>query len=147
MSEHIVQDMRRELDKARDALTAAQTHLAAHAEANAALHCATTVMYSPLHARVANAIAGIDGALERTSDLTDVRIAGQLASILQDLDRCEHGRHHGDACVGCNGGASRGNPLFDPGDTIGYGIHGRPIVLPPREKKRDPDAWRGSCSS
>lgn len=58
-------DLIRELAKARDVLVATQTHLAHHAEANAALHCATTVIYSPLHARVTTAIEGIDQAVNR----------------------------------------------------------------------------------
>lgn len=66
----IVTDLRRELAKAREALTAAHKHLTAHAEMNAALHCATAVMYSPLHAKVVSAIAGIDHALQRTESAT-----------------------------------------------------------------------------
>lgn len=65
-----VVDLRRELDKAREALTGCQTHLARHAEANAALHCADRVMYSPLHAKVDAAIAGIEHALKRTDNDT-----------------------------------------------------------------------------
>ena len=60
-----IDDMLRELAKARDALAAAQMHLARHAEANAALHCSERVMYSPLHARVTSAITGIDQAIQR----------------------------------------------------------------------------------
>jgi len=42
MTAHTITDLRRELEKTRIALVAAQTHLAAHAEANAALHMAAT---------------------------------------------------------------------------------------------------------
>lgn len=38
MSQHVITDLRRELEKTRLALVATQTHLAAHAEANAALY-------------------------------------------------------------------------------------------------------------
>ena len=64
----VIVDLRRELAKARDALAAAQRYLAPHAEANAALHCASTVQYSPLHARVTSAIVGLDAALARTTE-------------------------------------------------------------------------------
>ncbi|MGH3355245.1 MAG: hypothetical protein ACRDOJ_05070 [Nocardioidaceae bacterium] len=58
-------DLTRELDKARDTLDACLTYLERYAEANAALHCADRVMYSPLHARVDTAIAGLDEAISR----------------------------------------------------------------------------------
>jgi hypothetical protein len=66
MSANVITDLRRELEKARLALIDAQTHLASHAEMNAALHCSDRVMYSPLHAKVTSTIAGIDQALART---------------------------------------------------------------------------------
>lgn len=54
-----------------------------------------------------------------------------------DLDRCEHGRHTGDACVWCPGDVSNGNPRMrgkDPrteqGEQIlGFSIGGIPYVL------------------
>jgi hypothetical protein len=113
-----VTDLRRELEKgARLALIAAQSHLAAHAEANAALHCATTVMYSPLHARVTNAIQGVEQALERTDHPNVPTRNSQSpdspwASLVADLDRCQHGRHRmGDACGPADActGTSAGN--------------------------------------
>lgn len=66
MTAATIADLRRELEKARIVLIASQSHLAAHAEANAALHCATHVMYSPLHAQVTAAISQIEHALLRT---------------------------------------------------------------------------------
>ncbi|MFD9564399.1 hypothetical protein [Streptomyces sp. NPDC059994] len=66
MTDPVITDLRRELEKARLALIGAQTHLAAHAEMNAALHCSTTVMHSPLHAQVTAAIGQIEHALART---------------------------------------------------------------------------------
>ncbi len=145
----IVTDLRRELDKARLALAAAQSHLGSHAEMNAALHCAASVMYSPLHARVTNAIQGIDQALQRTEGpnlpTLDSRSAdGTWAALLADLDRCEHGRHQGDPCGpdGACTGTSTGNPHLRPGQTIGYGLRGDRIVMPDREGKHDPAAWR-----
>lgn len=142
----IVADLRRELDKAREALTAALSHLGSHAEMNAALHLATSVMYSPLHAKVASAINGIDHALARTEQpnlpTLDSRTAdGTWAALVADLDRCQHGRHEGDDCGDC-GGRSAGNPHIAPNGVIGYDHHGRYIVQPDREHKHDPAAWR-----
>jgi hypothetical protein len=142
-----VNDLRRELEKARHALIDTQTHLAAHAEANAALHCATAVMYSPLHAKVTAAIRQIEHALLRTEGaLTaplseEQRRAQALASVLLDLDRCEHGRHSADNCFGCPHGQSTGNLQFPPGTVLGHGLRG-PIVVPPNTDRHDPAAWR-----
>jgi len=146
-----INDLRRELEKAREALDGAATHLARHAEMNAALHCATNVMYSPLHAKVAAAIAGIDHALKRTQFIGTASAAmipiddtADLVSILADLDRCQHGRHQGDACGPADActGTSAGNPHIRTGQVIGYGLRGDEIVMPDRDHKHDPAAWR-----
>lgn len=145
MSQHVITDLRRELEKTRLALVAAQTHLAAHAEANAALHMATAVMYSPLHAHVTAAIAGAADALQRSdAAIGEARRTEGLASVLSDLDRCMHGRHEGDTCADC-GGPSKGNHHLPVGTVIGYDVHGKPIVTPGREDKHDPQAWRGNA--
>ncbi|MFI1723891.1 hypothetical protein [Streptomyces sp. NPDC020489] len=65
----------------------------------------------------------------------------RLVGILADLDRCQHGRHEGDPCGSC-GGLSTGNPYLGPGRVIGHGVYGNPIVLPTRDRKTDPAAWR-----
>lgn len=62
-------------------------------------------------------------------------------TLLQDLDRCEHGRHEGDACNDCPDGRSVGNPQLPTGSHIGYDISRRRIVVPPRDRKHDPAAW------
>jgi hypothetical protein len=67
---------------------------------------------------------------------------GVWAALIADLDRCPHGRHQADPCFGCEGGWSRGNPLLCPGQVIGYSIDGSQIVVPPKESRRDPAAWR-----
>jgi hypothetical protein len=141
-----VTDLRRELEKARDALTAAELHLARHAEMNAALHVSDRVMHSPLHAKVQAAIVGIDHALARTDQpnvptLDSRSPDGPWAALVADLDRCQHGRHQGDDCADC-GGRSIGNARFEPGQPIGYDRHGRDIVVPNRADKHDPAAWR-----
>lgn len=66
-----------------------------------------------------------------------------LATILSDLDRCQHGRHEGDVCGGVSGcnGPSRGNPHMQTGDIIGFTLSAEPIVFPRREDRHDPDAW------
>ncbi|NUQ95801.1 MAG: hypothetical protein HOY79_04330 [Streptomyces sp.] len=139
-----IQDLRRELEKAREALGAASTHLARHAEMNASLHCAATVMYSPLHAKVTAAIRGIDQVLDRTE--AEAISNGQnndgiWAALAADLDRCQHGRHVGDPCGSC-GVNSHGNPHMVIGDIVGYDVYGRHIVMPDRDHKHDPAAWR-----
>jgi hypothetical protein len=149
VTDPIVTDLRRELDKARDVLLACLLHLSRHAEANAALHCSERVMYSPLHAKAEAAVAGITGALARTerpnlptSDTRDPD--GVWAALAADFDRCEHGRHHGDPCGpdGACTGTSTGNPYMRPGQVIGFGLRGDRIVMPDREHKHDPAAWR-----
>lgn len=145
-----ITDLRRELDKAREALASAETHLARHAEMNAALHCSERVMYSPLHAKVTAAIAGIDYALARTEPGPALPTQdsqspdGVWAALVSDLDRCEHGRHQGDPCgpAGDCTGTSAGNPHLPFGNVIGYGLRGDLIVMPDRDHKHDPAAWR-----
>lgn len=61
-------------------------------------------------------------------------------ALLQDLDRCEHGRHAIDHCYGCaemDDGRppeaklmSHGNPHLRPGAVFGYGVRGVRIVPP-----------------
>ena len=148
MTDPTITDLRRELEKAQIALIAALKHLGAHAEMNAALHCADRVMYSPLHAKIENTIDGIDHALNRTEKPVTDMLAGRsiadtagLVRVLADLDRCMHGRHEGDGCNGC-GGPSKGNPNLRTGTVIGYGLRGDRIVMPDRDHKHDPAAWR-----
>lgn len=149
MTDPTVTDLRRELEKAQIALIAALKHLGAHAEMNAALHCADRVMYSPLHTKIESTIGGIDHALARTQPAVTAqalapRDAAEFVKILTDLDRCQHGRHHGDPCGpadDCNG-TSAGNPHLRPGAVIGYGLRADPIVMPDRDHKHDPKAWR-----
>lgn len=89
---------------------------------------------------------------ERAAELQQVaNRARGLADLLLDLNRCEHGRHEGDACEGC-ADFSTGNPvalgptasrvLDVPERTIGFGPEGLPIVVPERARVHDPDAWR-----
>lgn len=134
-------DLRRELEKARLTLISAQSHLAAHAEANAALHCAPTVLYSPLHAQVTASIASIEHALQRTEQALLPSPLEQLGRLMLDLDRCAHGRHAGDDCGSCEG-PSRGNPHNLPGMVLGYTVHGDSIVIPEGADRHDPKAWR-----
>jgi hypothetical protein len=61
--------------------------------------------------------------------------------VLADLDRCEHGRHQGDQCFSCPDGLSPGNPHLRPGQTIGYGLDGVPIVVPTRARKYNAANW------
>jgi hypothetical protein len=145
MPDPVVTDLRRELEKARHTLLGAQSHLASHAEMNAALHCATNVMYSPLHAAVTATIGQIEHALARTEPEADPPgnpTPSQLATVLADLDRCEHGRHSVDSCYGCPDGHSVGNPYMPVGQQIGYDRYGDPISVPAPEDRYKPEAWR-----
>jgi hypothetical protein len=63
------------------------------------------------------------------------------AVSLADLDRCGHGRHAGDPCIGCPGGWSAGNLYLTPGTRIGTTLYGRPIVVPPHEDRHRPAGW------
>ncbi|MEU9014303.1 hypothetical protein AB0D12_31940 [Streptomyces sp. NPDC048479] len=147
MTDPAITDLRRELEKARLALIDAQSHLSAHAHMNAALHCASDVFFSPLHAKVTSAIAGIDHALARTAaplglpdhDNRDCPWWG----LISDLDRCEHARHEGDSCYGC-GTVSTGNPHMQPGQVIGYSLRHGHLVMPSGDDKHDPAAWHAT---
>lgn len=90
-------------------------------------------------------------------DAAWVQRARALEGVLLHLDRCEHGRHEGDECSGCEG-PSAGNPVMRLADreldspwerratlplrTIGFDTHGNPIVVPDAEHLTDADAWR-----
>lgn len=143
MTNPTITDLRRELEKARLALIDAQSHLSAHAQMNAALHCATEVFHSPLHAKVTAAIAGIEHALARTDKPTPSHSDTDCpwAGLIADLDRCEHGRHEGDACGDSCGFESKGNPHMQPGTVIGYSLRKGPLVMPHREDKYTLAAW------
>lgn len=151
MTDPTITDLRRELRKAREALAAAETHLARHAEANAALHCAENVMYSPLHAKVQTALHGIGHALLRTQPAVADHPKPEHSdancpwhALIVDLDRCQHGRHQGDACGPADACTtwSAGNPHMRSGSVIGYGMRRDHIVMPDRDDKHDPTAWR-----
>lgn len=66
----------------------------------------------------------------------------ELAQVLMDLDRCEHGRHAADSCTDCPDGQSTGNALLPPGTVIGTGRRKTKIVVPSPDRRRDPTAWR-----
>lgn len=55
---------------------------------------------------------------------------------LNDLDRCEHGRHSIDPCFSCPDGWSTGNMFLEPGQRIGTTLGGEPIIAEPRRPKR-----------
>ena len=66
----------------------------------------------------------------------------QFAMLVSDLDRNANGRHEGDVDSGDPTGTSRGNPSMPTGALIGHTIDRMPIVVPPRTKRHDPDAWK-----
>lgn len=68
----------------------------------------------------------------------------RLAELMLDLDRCEHGRHAKDPCSSCQREYSvdnTGNTCLEPGERIGTTLYGKPIVVPERKDRYDPDAW------
>jgi hypothetical protein len=60
--------------------------------------------------------------------------------MVSDLDRCEHGRHEGDACSSC-GGPSKGNPHLSANVAIGYSIDATPYFVPPCRALSNFEAW------
>ncbi|MEU6376773.1 hypothetical protein [Streptomyces sp. NPDC046909] len=93
-----------------------------------------------------NTLRRPDGARSQPGDPPHVSMEQwvlQLVGVLADLDRCQHGRHEGDPCGSC-GGLSAGNPYVGPGRVIGHNVYGNPIVLPTRNSKTDPAAWRAT---
>lgn len=69
--------------------------------------------------------------------------------VLDDLDRCEHGRHSIDTCASCPGGVSAGNAYLDPTTfprfmetrgtyerRIGTTVGGRAIYVTPNRRVR-----------
>ena len=82
----------------------------------------------------------IDHALERIEQPHGMDPWWELAHVLLDLDRCEHGSHEGDPCGSCNG-LSKGNPHMPPGSTIGYSLCRSPIVMPHSNEKHNSTKW------
>lgn len=66
----------------------------------------------------------------------------ELAQVLLDLDRCQHGRHVVDPCPACPGGHSAGNPCLRPGLVIGHGPDGTLIRVPLAGYRHEAAAWR-----
>jgi hypothetical protein len=58
-----IQNLTRELEKADNVLEGIQRFLKAEAERNAALHCATEILYSPLYAQALDARKGIKAVI------------------------------------------------------------------------------------
>jgi hypothetical protein len=78
--------------------------------------------------------------------MADEKFPGQfteskMARILNDLNRCEHGRHEKDACYSCEGGVSSGNQILPVGMVIGHTVYGDEITIPPWDDWHDPKKW------
>lgn len=70
------------------------------------------------------------------------------AAMVSDLDRSAHGRHEGDVQSGSPTGRSEGNPHLPVGTVLGYSLDGTwTYIVPPRENRYDPDAWKVLTSS
>jgi hypothetical protein len=79
----------------------------------------------------------------RKSWMDTLETSGRWSNLVMSLDRCEHGRHSIDACLGCPGGQSRGNPHLRPGVVFGYSVHGARIAMPDPSgpEFHKPQAW------
>jgi hypothetical protein len=93
----------------------------------------------------------MDERAKRLVDAEHYAWATRALTILQDLDRCEHGRHASDSCLMCARlhddwpedarQQSRGNPHVRPGIVIGYDHGGNFIIMPPADRRADPRNW------
>lgn len=146
-------DLTRELDTITHALKWASSHLTRVDEANASKHLAGEVLHTPLTVAVQRAVQGAAKLREYLADQPVGESAQQaLARIVIDLDRCPHGRHEGDSCVGwtgpglydggCEGGVSLGNPHLKTGDHLGFAYSATPYVMPEQGHRADPEAWK-----
>jgi hypothetical protein len=87
-------------------------------------------------------------------DMLDSSVSNTWQGIMvEDLDRCPHGRHEGDPCDGwtgpgmfdggCYGGTSAGFPKRTTGHVVAYGlVKERDWVMPLRQNRHDPQSWR-----
>lgn len=60
---------------------------------------------------------------------------------LAALDRCVHGRHRQDSCLGCPGRQSEGNQFLQPGQRIGTTLYGDPIIVPEQHERGHSENW------
>ncbi|MBO2461152.1 hypothetical protein [Actinomadura violacea] len=146
-------DATRELDKIIHALKWASSHLTRLDESNASRHLAAEVLHTPLTVAVHRASQGAAKLREfLTTQPPNESELRSLAQIVADLDRCPHGRHEGDTCIGwtgpgtyqggCEGGISLGNPHLQTGDHLGYAYSATPYLMPERDRRNDPEAWK-----
>ncbi|WP_242890768.1 hypothetical protein [Actinomadura litoris] len=146
-------DAARDLDTIAHALKWASSHLTRLDESNASRHLAEQILHAPLTVAVQRACQAAAKLREYLTDQppSDSELR-RLARIVADLDRCPHGRHEGDTCIGwtgpdtyqggCEGGVSLGNPHLQTGDHLGYAYSASPYVMPERGRRHDPEAWK-----
>lgn len=70
-------------------------------------------------------------------DNRNARDLEKWKSLLLSTSRCEHGRTQEDVCASCPGGWSPSQA----GKRIGTTMAGKPIVVPPRERYNNIEAW------
>lgn len=68
--------------------------------------------------------------------MTTAKPTDEVRWKIEDLDRCEHGRHSIDPCFGCPGGWSLGNQFLEAGQRIGTTLGGEPILAVPARPRR-----------
>jgi hypothetical protein len=69
-------------------------------------------------------------------------VNGGWRALMDDLDRCPHGRHQIDPCASCPSSGNTGNPHLKEGDVVGYTVYAKPIVVPASEDRFDIGKWR-----
>ncbi|MFJ4960221.1 hypothetical protein [Streptomyces sp. NPDC088739] len=75
-------------------------------------------------------------------ELEHARRGRQALRMLDDFDRCAHGRHSLDPCVACPNGQSTGNTFAPPGRRVATDRFGDGYFVPIREERDDPKSWR-----
>jgi hypothetical protein len=65
-----------------------------------------------------------------------------VTQSLSDLDRCLHGRHSIDGCLGCPNGQSTGNLFLRNGQRIGTDHGGEPIYAVTERPERPHEGGR-----
>lgn len=87
-----------------------------------------TGQYAAARARLATAERDLLNVLR--SHALDTEL-GAVWNVVQDLDRCVHGRHELDPCIGCRnetGNVNDGNPYLDV--AIGVTVRGSHVLRP-----------------
>jgi len=106
-----------------------------------AVHGHWALQRGSLHPQTRQFLDELSTAYAHTAGTTGHSGKCWFEKLLDDLDRCGHGRHPLDMCLDC-GGASVGNPHLTVGQIIGYTRTGAPYYVPAYADRHKPEAWR-----